>query len=197
MHEFGDLGCIVFNVRSKTLVSGHQRSAVMPESSAVKIETKYEAPTPTGTVAEGFVEVDGEKIKYREVDWDKEKETAAMLAANRHGGDWDQELLRVALMDIKDYETAGFELHDISNLGLDLKPYVPAEPEISDEQYVAQTPQTTERIDTSNPYAKVEEKMDVIGKRFVIIIDCTSTEHKKALKDLIKEEVLKSGGKFF
>lgn len=66
--KHGDLSGFVYNTRSKQLVSGHQRSKVIPPDSKIKIEKKYDPPTPTGTVAEGYVQVGEERFQYREVE---------------------------------------------------------------------------------------------------------------------------------
>ena len=67
VEEFGDLGGIIYNVQSKRLVGGHQRSSVLSPNSRIKIEKKYETPTRTGTVAEGYVIQNDERYSYREV----------------------------------------------------------------------------------------------------------------------------------
>lgn len=202
MSEFGDLSGIVFNTRTKTLVSGHQRASVIPADTAIQIEKKYEPPTENGTVSEGFIEFSGEKIKYRAVDWDDDRAMAALLSANRNGGEWDNDMLRVALTDLKiDHELAGFEIIEMKELGIAL---IEPEPEQTDEQYVSETPETTEQIDverisnSANAVEKTEEKaQNVIGRRFIIIIDCTSQEHKDAVKEKIQDVVVEAGGKFF
>ena len=60
--EFGDLSGIIFNRTTKHLVGGHQRVMVLPKDAKVVITKNYDAPTRTGTVAEGFVEIDGERF---------------------------------------------------------------------------------------------------------------------------------------
>ncbi len=106
MVEFGDLGGIVFNRRTKQLVGGHQRIALFKAQSdvSVTIEHKYKKPTKTGTVAEGYLLIKGEKFSYREVDWDTAKEKAANLAANKGAGDWDKNKLKDFMVDIKDFQ---------------------------------------------------------------------------------------------
>ena len=89
LSEFGDLSGIVFNRKSGQLVGGHQRVKVFSPDSKIVIRKNYEKPTRTGTVAEGFVEIDGEEFAYREVEWTDAKEKAANIAANKGAGDWD------------------------------------------------------------------------------------------------------------
>lgn len=212
MAEFGDLGCIVFNTTTERLVSGHQRVSQIDGDTKVVYDKKYDIPTKQGTVAEGFVIVNGERFKYREVNWSKDKETRALLAANKSGGEWDTDILKLTLSEIKyDISNTGFEALDLKALNIEIpklkiddiktSPFEAVKEE-SDEQYIRNTPQTSEQIPTENPnnnvFEKVEEKkMDVIGRRYVIIIDCTSAEHKEALKEKIQPLVTEAGGKFF
>lgn len=100
--EFGDLGGIVYNRRTEQIVGGTQRVKVLPPESEITIEHRYDPPTRTGTVAEGFIVVDGERFKYREVDWSAERELAANIAANAHGGKFDDEILPGLLIEIRD-----------------------------------------------------------------------------------------------
>jgi DNA modification methylase len=87
--EFGDLSGIVFNRKSGQLVGGHQRAKHLDADTPVTITKTYSRPTKTGTVAEGYVLLDGERFSYREVSWDKHKEMAANIAANKGAGSWD------------------------------------------------------------------------------------------------------------
>src|SRR3990167_1256023 len=87
LDQFGDLSGIVFNRRSSRLVGGHQRLKVLPKDLPIKITKTYKEPTRTGSVADGYVEIDGERYRYREVDWDDPTEKAANIAANQHGGE--------------------------------------------------------------------------------------------------------------
>ncbi len=92
LSRFGDLSGVVFNRKSGQLVGGHQRTKVFADGS-VHITMKYDKPTRTGTVAEGFIELKGERFAYREVSWDKDTETAANIAANKGAGEWDMSAL--------------------------------------------------------------------------------------------------------
>lgn len=105
--EFGDLSGIVFNRKTKFLIGGHQRKDVFPKDSKLVIEKKYSKPTKVGTVAEGYIVANGERHSYREVEWDKVKEKAANIAANKGAGDWDQTLLGEWM---KELEGFGFDL---------------------------------------------------------------------------------------
>lgn len=93
MIEFGDLSGIVYNRTTERLVGGHQRTKMLPPDAEVIVDRTYDTPTKVGTVAEGYVLLDGERFTYREVVWDEIRETAANLAANTHGGEFDKALL--------------------------------------------------------------------------------------------------------
>lgn len=103
MHEFGDLGGFVFNKRTGHLVGGHQRTKALPAGAKITIDSSYNRPTRTGTVAEGYVVLDGERFRYREVDWDEAREKAATLAANKSAGDWDLPIVSEWLTDLDDF----------------------------------------------------------------------------------------------
>jgi hypothetical protein len=70
LQEFGDLSGIVYNRRTGNVIGGHQRLKCLPPDA--KIEKKdLKERSKTGTVAEGWIVIDGEKFIYREVDWDE------------------------------------------------------------------------------------------------------------------------------
>lgn len=94
--RFGDLSCVVFNVRTQQLVGGHQRIEAIkanPQNKRVQILERYATPNQQGTVAIGKIWLDNEDYKYREVDWDEGTEKAANIAANRIQGEFDLDLL--------------------------------------------------------------------------------------------------------
>lgn len=118
MEEFGDLSGIVVNRRTGNLVGGHQRIKCIPPHEEIK-KTELKTKTKTGTVAEGYIVVDGEKWNYREVDWDEIKEKAANIAANQHGGEFDDDDLAEILreLDVADYTlNTGFSDEEIESL---------------------------------------------------------------------------------
>lgn len=128
LEKFGDLNCIVFNRRTKSLIGGHQRTKSFPPETTVKIEKKYDSPNHCMTVAEGYIEVAGERFKYREVEASEKWETEAMLAANRHSGEWDNELLRLNFSNFPDLdlELTGFSLDEMDDLGVNIAPIDPS-----------------------------------------------------------------------
>lgn len=101
--EFGDLSGLVYNRRTQQLVGGHQRLKIIPLDAEITIDHLHKTPTRTGTVAEGHVEIDGEAFKYREVDWDEAREKAANIAANKHGGEWDNSMLQEWIIELDQF----------------------------------------------------------------------------------------------
>ena len=208
--EFGDLGGVVYNARTKRLVGAHQRTSALPSDAKVTIVTKYPQPTKTGTIAEGFIEADGERYAYREVSWDEQREATAMLAANKHGGSWDNDLLALLKADFPamNMELAGFEMPSIPSPIVDIPSPTfshtedtKAPAEESDEEYVRNTPETTEQIPTESiggsAFQSIDETTEIVGKRHVIIIDCPSASAKEELKKKFAAEVEMAGAKFF
>lgn len=203
LDEFGDLSCVIFNRRTKKLVGGHQRIDLTPDNAKI-VKKNLDAPTKSGTVAEGYIEFDGERFKYREVDWPQEREEVAMVAANKHGGQWDKEILKLNFANFKnvDLELTGFDAAELKSM--DIKIDIPDVKIESDAQTVANTPKTTEQIPTANPnenakadFENVEETTVAPGKRFVIIIDCKDQDIKDALKEKIQSIVSETGSKIF
>ncbi len=71
IHEFGDISGIVFNKRFGELVCGHERVLALKEQYG------------NLSIKDGRIELpNGESFPVRIVDWDKETQHAAMLAAN-------------------------------------------------------------------------------------------------------------------
>ena len=130
MEVFGDLGGIVFNRKTGNLVGGHQRVKTLDPSWPIR-----SAPIPmdkTGTVARGHIETPFGDISYREVEWEERVERAANIAANRHGGSWDDAKLREVLVGLDDgsgiLELTGFNQEDLSGLlGREPAPELPSD----------------------------------------------------------------------
>ena len=80
MAEFGDISGFVWNVRSGHLVCGHQRRDQLPKKA--KIVKTDSASDDVGTVGYGYAEAEGTRWPVRFVDWPREKERAANVAAN-------------------------------------------------------------------------------------------------------------------
>ena len=119
LRRFGDLSGLILNVKTNHLVGGHQRVKVLG-ASPVEITKRYETATPNGTVAEGFVIFEGERYTYREVSWDEHTENAAMIAANKHGGDWDLPALSSLLLELDthhfDVALTGFSAEELEKM---------------------------------------------------------------------------------
>lgn len=100
----GDLSGVVFNVRTQTLVSGHQRLKTL-QGKKTKLVRNQQKKDALGTVATGWIEAveHGIKIPYREVDWpNKQMEKLANVNANSAGGSFDQQKLGAILEELKD-----------------------------------------------------------------------------------------------
>jgi hypothetical protein len=114
MQEFGDLSGIVFNVKTGNIVGGHQRIKHLDPAWPIAKQT---ATDKTGTVALGSIETPFGKWQYREVSWDLKREAAANVAANQHGGEFDQQKLKEIILEIDDgsidIELTGFNRHEI------------------------------------------------------------------------------------
>jgi len=220
MKKYGDLSGTVFNIRTKALVGGHQRTKTFGADAKIVIEKKYDTPTKSGTVSEGFIESEGEKFKYREVDWDEQTEVEALLAANAHGGEWDSDILKLNIANFPKLDTrlSGLTMPALKSLNITL----PKLKEETDAQYVKNNPgpnteaereRLPSMVNTGNKpsdepapspvktgkeaFESIEETRSVIGKRFTIIIDCPSEELKQEIRKLTREIVEEKGGKFF
>lgn len=99
MRRFGDLSGIVYNRTTGNLVGGHQRNRALPESASIEIDgQRRRTPNDQGTVAVGWIMLDGERWRYREVKVDLETEQAMNLAANKFGEQmWDYDKLAAKL----------------------------------------------------------------------------------------------------
>lgn len=117
MKEYGDIGGIIFNVKTGRLVGGHQRIKQLDPQWPI---VKQEQTDSTGTVADGYIETPHGKFNYREVSWSETKEKAANVAANKMGGMFDDELLTQLLQELNDsgYDMSltGFDEQEMKDL---------------------------------------------------------------------------------
>lgn len=145
--KYGDLSGFVYNVKRGTLVSGHQKQKITPGDSKIKIEKKYDPPTATGTVAEGYVLIGEERFKYREVSWGLQTETEAMLAANKIGGEWDETKLGQVFTQIPNLnlELTGFNIPELA--AMNIEPPGPYDSSLSEP----------DRIETTNEEGLTDE----------------------------------------
>ena len=119
MRKFGDLGGIVYNVRTGHIVGGHQRVKVLPEDAEIERVKTFER-TELGTVSVGYVRLGDELFAYREVDWDPDFEALANIAANKHGGEFDLPAVRDILSELDtgelELELSGFDDWELEQL---------------------------------------------------------------------------------
>lgn len=73
--EFGDISGITWNLRTGSLVTGHQRVKALREQHEDALEIVTEDD-------ETWLVADGERFRIRVVDWNDAKERAANIAAN-------------------------------------------------------------------------------------------------------------------
>lgn len=94
--EMGSVDGIVMNINPEIdeLVSGNQRTEKFMKNptASIVITHEFDEPTATGSVAYGYVEVDGERWPYREVWWNRAKHIKGTELANMHAGEWDNDL---------------------------------------------------------------------------------------------------------
>lgn len=168
LDEFGDLSGIVNNTRFNRLVGGHQRHKLMPRDSEIVIEAKFPVPSKTGTTAEGYALVNGERFKYREVSWDEAKEKAANIAANKHGGEWDEPRLGEWLADLDalgyDMDLTGFDAAELARLA--------AQQQAADNEDIEDDVPGT----PTEPISKLGDLYEFGGHR-VLCGDSTNPEH--------------------
>lgn len=103
LDEYGPMDGIIMNVNPaiNELVGGNQRTTKFRIAGAKAVITKrFDEPTHTGTVAYGFVDLDGEQHPYREVKWDSAKHKKGIALANQHVGTNDNDLLAELYQDI-------------------------------------------------------------------------------------------------
>ena len=117
LHEFGDIGVIIFNRRTGRLVGGHQRTKLLDPTWPI---VKQDHADGLGTVAKGYIDTPFGHLTYREVDWDEQKEKLANVAANKHGGSFDEELLSQLLIELEaqgaNLELTGFDTSELDEL---------------------------------------------------------------------------------
>lgn len=118
LERYGDLSGVVYNVQLKALVSGHQRKTIL-ENGEIEIVKKFDSATKTGTVALGKIVYEGEEYNYREVEFNARDHNAAMLLANKAGGDWNWSQVGDILKDLDatdfDMDLTGFETFELDN----------------------------------------------------------------------------------
>lgn len=123
LKQFGDLSGVILNQRTGQLVGGHQRVDSFqndPDAKTTITET-FTKPTSDGTVAVGYITAFGLRYSYRVVDWDSDTENAANIAANQHGGEFDDAKLHEIVQSLIDSgnidrEILGFDEEELQKL---------------------------------------------------------------------------------
>jgi hypothetical protein len=106
MTKWGDISGITSNRRTNNYVTGHQRMKTLDNKfqNRVKIyiEHRNDQPDEYGTVAIGYVGVEGTNLRfaYRQVDWNETVEKIVNVAANRIEADWNREMLAELNQDL-------------------------------------------------------------------------------------------------
>lgn len=122
MRRFGDLSGIVWNFRTRRLVSGHQRRDVLASTESGNIAWGDWREGPHGRECAGVLAMpDGARWPVRGVDWPERTERAANVAANNPhiGGDWTDEAADL-LREIRTEDAALFEAVGLDALLRDL-----------------------------------------------------------------------------
>ena len=113
LDEFGDLSGVIFNRPTKNLVGGHQRTnALKSKEATITITEEFAVPTKSGTVAVGYIEANGERFSYREVEWTEEQEARANILANKVSGQWDFDMLANAF-DVDTLLASGWKASEL------------------------------------------------------------------------------------
>lgn len=110
----GLLGGLVYNLRTKTLVSGHQRISVLDELNNYP-DNDYLV-----------------KVEAIDVDEQREKELNVWFNNTSVQGQWDYDMLAQIIPDI-DYKNAGLTDEDLQLIGIDFTMQTEAERRITDD----------------------------------------------------------------
>lgn len=157
LDRFGDLGGVIYNIRTQGLVGGHQRveairAATKGGQCTIERTREMDPPTAKGTVAEGYIAFNGERYSYREVDWDEDTERLANLAANKSAGYFDTSALAETLQSLdKVCDDLSFSMFDDDELA----GYIPlAEDFSSAEKVEPEAPQADAVAEVRQPDQK-------------------------------------------
>lgn len=135
MREYGDISGIWYNHTTEQIGGGTQRTSRFDKNSKIVITKKFSIPTRAGTVAHGYVVLDGERFSYREVKWSKTKETAANIAANKSAGEWDFVELTDAMKNLASFDSEEFDLDLTMFDEFERKQFEPVEEFVAEEHW--------------------------------------------------------------
>lgn len=159
LEDLGDLSGIIHDINTDYIIGGNQRSKVFDINDCdITITEEYEKPTPTGTVAHGFVIWSGEKFAYRKVDWNEDQMKRANITANKLGGSWDWDLLA-------NY----FDQEELTDWGF------------TDEELFGDNGEKELETD-------FDDKSDDLQETFEVIITCVSEEDQETTYNKLKSE---------
>jgi len=116
LDELGDLSGLIKDINTDEIIGGNQRFDYFEKHGyEINIVNRYDEPTAVGTVADGFIQCNGQNFAYREVDWTPEQCDRACIAANKMGGDWDYSLFTEAF-EIDALKDGGFTEHELMDI---------------------------------------------------------------------------------
>ncbi len=118
----GDLSTVTINEATGLVVAGHQRLKTIRDKKTRVVTKPYK--DKHGTVAVGEILVESEsgeiRIPIRIVNWDKRTEKLANIAANAHGGEFDNQKLGKLLAELSkeqfDIELSGFDKDRVDSM---------------------------------------------------------------------------------
>ena len=180
IERFGDLSGVVYNIRSGALIGGHFRKKVIDPKSIIK---KKKVSDSVGTVAEGSILLPGgQRLNYREVDWDEITERAANVTANntKIQGEFDPDMLKPILIDLKQSEM------DIDALNLD---------ELANELGIVLDEEEVKGI--KSDVKALEKAIQLRPPREYVLIMCSDeegSEEFEELKVLLNLKPVRRGG---
>ena len=151
--QFGDLSGFTINRRTGNIVCGHQRRKAASGLNPGDISWSKPYETPWGEERDGYFEIEGgARFRVRMVDWDKDKEEAALVTANNPHimGDWLNDDLQDLLSDIEVADHKLFEELALPELVMEEK-----EPAVEAEVHFS------EYIDEANNYVVLLFKNDI------------------------------------
>lgn len=141
LKDLGDLSGITVDLATKEVITGNQRAKIIDLNNCeIEITKRYKKPTKQGTVNEGYVLWEGQRLNYREVKWDEERRERANVTANWLTGQND--LTKLALFPKSELPKWGVDSNSMNKIkameaeaGVDEnnQPLYPLVPKMSEE----------------------------------------------------------------